>query len=213
MKYTEKLQLFEYEDTVEDGNEKFLIQRALNDNWEKIDKILGDAIDRLRPIGSPVIRLDDTLFDDEVRLEGGKVLKSDYPNLVRIYGDLYAPDNARDTDRYLYLPNFIDRTVIGSTGYGYVEAGLPNIQGIAGCSWTSGLGPNHAYIGTKQITGCFYCIPNGTNGVLYYGLNDNCTSTNDPGMGFDASKANPIYGNSDTVMPPAIRVRVVTRFK
>ena len=32
-------------------------------------------------------------------------------------------------------------------------------------------------------------------------------------LNFDASDSNPIYGNSDTVQPPSIKVRVKTRYR
>lgn len=83
------------------------------------------------------------------------------------------------------------------------EEGLPNITGIAGMSWCSGTKGN-GHLGSKQVTGCFYSIPNPTE-KEYYGINDDSCSANDPGVGFDAHRSNPIYGNSTTVQPESIQ--------
>ena len=172
----------------------------LNDNWDKIDNAIGtllvSTMDRLRPIGQPVFRLDNTLFDDEVRLEGGKVRRSDYPNLVRIYGNTYAPAGATDTGTYLYLPNFLNRVIQGSNSFGYIEAGLPNITGEFGVDDRM----------LNHLTGAFY------RGSGTYATASSGTESTNP-IAFSASRSNSIYGRSTTVQPPAIRVRVVARYK
>lgn len=79
------------------------------------------------------------------------------------------------------------------------ERGSYEITGIAGTSWMSNKNKqNPAY----QFKGCFFKIPtkstptwNTVGGVpqyrssdaVYYGVNDDSTSNNDPGMGFQAS--------------------------
>lgn len=77
----------------------------------------------------------------------------------------------------------------------YIEAGLPNIEG----SWTAeGLIRD---IAVPITNGALYAtefnqINNYALGTLNYPLSN--------GIGFDASRSNPIYGNSNTVQPPSI---------
>ena len=77
----------------------------------------------------------------------------------------------------------------------YIEAGLPNIEG----SWTAeGLIRDIAVPITNGAlyTTEFNQINNYALGNLYYPLSN--------GIGFDASRSNSIYGNSDTVQPSSI---------
>ena len=74
-----------------------------------------------------------------------------------------------------------------------VEAGLPNITG------TFSRQVNHSY----GYDGAFYNIELGAQSSGEY------SGTGFPsGVGFDASRSNSIYGNSDTVQPPARIVNV-----
>ena len=79
--------------------------------------------------------------------------------------------------------------------FGYIEAGLPNItgqihdnedgSGESGALYSSG---SAGYSGHTQNPGRQY-------------------------LNFDASRSNPIYGNSDTVQPPSVKIRVKTRYR
>lgn len=75
-----------------------------------------------------------------------------------------------------------------------VEAGLPNIDGIA----------TRAVSDIWSGTGPFYNA--GTSGEGFSGGGFHWTN-----LGFQASRANPIYGNSDTVQPPAYFVNIWKR--
>lgn len=78
-----------------------------------------------------------------------------------------------------------------------VEAGLPNITG------TFSRQVNNNYIGDD---GAFYNRELGGQSSGQY------SGTGFPsGVGFDASRSNPIYGRSDTVQPPARIVNVWKR--
>ena len=84
------------------------------------------------------------------------------------------------------------------------KGGAPEIYGISGLSWFSKNGTRHSFVGTKQITGCFKALPNakesGTN--KYFGVNDACVSSNDPGMDFKASRCSDEYSEDiDEVRP------------
>lgn len=75
----------------------------------------------------------------------------------------------------------------------YLSAGLPNITGSFECE--AGIPSAN----TVPTDGAFYGLNQKTGGT-------NSNSTLEAGIGFDASKSNPIYGNSDTVQPEAISV-------
>lgn len=88
-----------------------------------------------------------------------------------------------------------DRALWGGDGTNAnttIEAGLPNITGKIG---TIGIG------GT--INGAFY--RDGSGGQIENG------GQNDYNVSFNASRSSAIYGNSDTVQPPAYRVNVWRR--
>lgn len=87
------------------------------------------------------------------------------------------------------VPDYRDRFLEGSATPGTVlEAGLPNITGYIWAGWMNGTGVFKAwkYVGASG-TG---------NG---WTSSDSCS--------FDASRSSAIYGNSDTVQPPAVTVR------
>ena len=88
-----------------------------------------------------------------------------------------------------------------------IPAGLPNISGSF-----SGVGQEYGNSGAT-LSGAFYRI-NTTNepkeGVKIANTSE---SKKDDYFGFDASLSNPIYGNSDTVHPPAICVNYCIQVK
>ena len=73
-----------------------------------------------------------------------------------------------------------------------VSAGLPNIIGEVDPFSAH----SNASIGVRNATGAFKTL---TSGKI---MSRAETSSSTNGIGFDASRSNPIYGNSDTVTPP-----------
>ena len=59
---------------------------AIYSNIASINALITQTNNILRPIGQPIIRLDDTLFEDEIRLEGDAVSRVTYSALFEIYG-------------------------------------------------------------------------------------------------------------------------------
>jgi len=86
----------------------------------------------------------------------------------------------------------------GSNANTTIDAGLPNITG--GFEY---------HVWAQNKTGSFY---NGSSGIKRGG-NDVDNGSNDAQTLFDASRSNPIYGNSDTVQPPAYVINVWRRTK
>ena len=187
MEYTENLKLFKYNPET-DGKQVFSIDQALNYNWDILDKFSGFDI------GDPIISLTGTLKENEIWLEGAEVSKTDYNLLYEIYQDTYGTPT--DTNNFV-LPDFRGRTFWGSEDgtFGLLSAGLPNITGQIHDN-EDGAGESGALYQT------------GSGGYSGHNANKGRTYIN-----FDASRSNPIYGNSDTVQPPSIKVRVKTRYR
>ena len=90
--------------------------------------------------------------------------------------------------------------------FGYIEAGLPNITGEIGTTvWggSAGRGLFTYSSGSFKLHGNSLPAPtvNGSQG------------SGRTSFLLDVSGSNPIYGNSDTVQPPSIKVRVKTRYR
>ena len=152
----------------------------------------------INPIGRPIFCLNgEGLESNEIWLEGQEVSKTEYPLLYDVYGDTYGTPT--DSNNFL-LPNFKNRTLWGSEDgtFGYIEAGLPNITGSVYSVFHGDSGMSGALMIGRTLTNSGVA---GGRGSGY-----------DP-LSFDASRSNPIYGNSDTVQPPSIKVRVKTRYR
>lgn len=117
---------------------------------------------------------------------------SEYEADIATYGQCakFAVDTANETFR---VPLIKDGAVIqqamsnGELGKSY-NAGLPNIEGEFG----------GAELQFTPASGAFYQI--GTE-------KGSAQDGTDFAVGFDASRSNPIYGNSDTVQPNAVALR------
>lgn len=147
----------------------------------------------IHTIGDPIITLNPVLEDNEIWLEGATVSRTTYSRLFTIYGTTYG---AGDGSTTFTLPDFRNRAIWGANSFGYLAAGLPNITGRMGNTDST----------SSSATGCFY--RSGTSGKL-----ENTNGSADPNIYFDASRSNSIYGASSTVQPPAIKVRVKTRYQ
>ena len=193
--YTENLKLFKYK-IPEDNELAFSIERALNENWDRIDKIALSFQQLQQAIGNPIITLNNTLNDNEIWLEGATVSRTTYAELFNIFGTTYGSGDGSST---FTLPDFRNRALWGSNSFGYIEAGLPNITGEFQTS---------TYPSEQNVSGVFQKIAQAPQ-KHYAGGNSSLSIT----YSFNASLASSIYGNSTTVQPPAIKVRVKTRYK
>ena len=121
---------------------------------------------------------------------GGTILRSQYPSLVPILGNVGAFRG--DGSTTLVLPNlhqrFIEFTADGNQVGQYIEAGLPNITGHFVSSDDS----------RGNYGGAFYL--GGHGGTAAGG------SSSEPVTFFDASRSNNIYGKSGTVQPRSVRL-------
>jgi len=147
-------------------------------------------------IGDPIFTLNfnKVLPENYVWLEGQeKDTVGDFAGLFAIYGYMYSPYSSGTKFK---LPNFTNRTIWGGTTAGYIQAGLPNLEG-----WVQGAGQGSGHCDNQLFT-------RRGQGVLV--KND---GEKDNTYDFNAHNYNSIYGNSNTVQPPAIKVRVYTRYK
>lgn len=147
------------------------------------------------PIGAPQITLNfgATLPENCLWLEGATVSRTDYSTLFGIYGTTYGAGDGSTTFK---LPDFRNRAIWGANTAGYLEAGLPNITGGIK-SWE----PWGAFRLNSSDTNLGF-----QNGGMWGGTSKGPCS-------FDASRSNSIYGKSNTVQPPSIKVRVYTRYQ
>lgn len=149
----------------------------------------------IHTIGDPIITLNPVLEDNEIWLEGAEVSRTTYSNLFQVYGTTYGIGDGSTT---FQLPDFRNRTIWGANSFGYIAAGLPNITGSASI-W---LGVFNASSG---------CFSRSSSGEAVAG--NGTYAKNNKTINFDASRSSSIYGNSTTVQPPAIKVRVKTRYQ
>ena len=125
-----------------------------------------------------------TAPDGYLVCNGASVSRTTYANLFAKIGTTFGKGDGSTT---FTLPNLIDKFAQGSTTVGtYKSAGLPNITGTTG--WLRNM---------NNMTGAFIL------GDTEYVFN-NYQSINAENTKFDASHSNSIYGNSDTVQPPAL---------
>ena len=122
--------------------------------------------------------------------DGGSYAVVDYQDLYDVIGNTYGGDGTN-----FNVPNLIDKFVQGSDTSGTeIEAGLPNINGTFGLVRDDYAGaPTGPFTITRSDIGI------GGNG----GTTGHVT--------FDASKSNAIYGNSDTVQPPALTMTYIIK--
>ena len=130
---------------------------------------------------------------------GQAVSRTEYSDLFAAIGTAYGTGNGSTT---FNVPNLIDRFPQGSATPGTVKnAGLPNIAG-----------GNLAFPdvgGQETATGGPLYVK--SNGRVYVNWGNSNVNAYDVNVGFDASKANSIYGASSTVQPPALTLVPVIR--
>ena len=168
-------------------------------------------IDDLRD-GTPVGAVRGSLYlpAGYVKCNGATVQRADYPRLVALADkhNLWTDDTTANAGLFgrgdgaatFVLPNWSDRMeqFAGDGAGASVAAGLPNITGKT--TWHIANG----YYGVES--GAFKSIDaasaNMVGGNSGGGISDS----------FDASRANPIYGASNTVQPAAIKLTPIIRY-
>ena len=173
-------------------------------------------VDDLRD-GTPVGAVRGSLYlpAGYVKANGATVQRADYPRLIALADkhNLWTDDTAANAGLFgrgdgtatMVLPNWTDRMVqfAGDGAGASIAAGLPNITGRVGQG--SGSMFNTAYC-TGAFQGSAENASVKNKGASEYRPIDSGYAT------FDASRSNQIYGASDTVQPPAIKLIPIIRY-
>ena len=128
---------------------------------------------------------------------GGEISRTTYSELFAVIGTTYGSGDGSTT---FNLPNLTDRFLQGSTTSGTVKnAGLPNISGDALYLYGDAALPKGTGALSAGIYRGFQTLPPGDNYADYV-------------VSFDASLSNSIYGNSETVQPPALTCLICIKY-
>ena len=149
-------------------------------------------------VGSVTAFAGNTLPEGWLLCDGSAVNRETYAALYSVIGGTYG---AGDGSTTFNLPNLTDKFIQGNATSGTEHsAGLPNITGSAGAI------TNWGYVNDSGTLGAFYF---GGNSTEYMKVDwDGSMQTRRPyDWNFDASRSNPIYGNSNTVQPPAVTMK------
>jgi microcystin-dependent protein len=120
--------------------------------------------------------------------------------LFSVIGTTYGSGDGTDT---FNLPNLTDKFIQGNATSGSVkEAGLPNITGTLVTPSNDGWVPN-------INNGLF---ASGAKTANYRTTLETETSCFSGTQTFDASRANSVYGASNTVQPPAVTMRYIIKY-
>ena len=170
--------------------------------------IVDDVRDGAR-VGDIILR--PTLREGYIKANGATVKASEYPRLLVWVQEsnmiVTAEQYVQDCSKYVYdevqdkltLPNMTGRVLQGGEAVKSVEAGLPNITGVIPID-TGAYGAS-----VCDFVGAIYDTDEGMQYKHLYS-NSGYGKTNHRIMRMDSSKANPIYGSSDTVQPPALNM-------
>lgn len=143
--------------------------------------------------------------------DGSAVSRTMYHDLFAAIGTTWG---AGDGSTTFNLPRSEDLVLQGASATNpvgtYLQAGLPNIEGeIDGSSLPAG----YQAFGETGITSSISGAITGIFGTQAT-TGDTGSQTNMlRGFSFDASDSNAIYGNSDTVQPPAACVRFMIKYE
>lgn len=151
---------------------------------------------------------------------GAAVGTSDYPALFAVIGKTFTPrltstdpdvENPEYSDSAVFrLPNLMGKVPWGSTSVGTViDAGLPNVTGSF--NMNDNVCVNDASLVFVNNTGCFSVDGSGNRAIATQ--RGDQASTDNRRVTFSANKSNSIYGNSDTVQPPALCLLPCIRYE
>ena len=192
-------------------NGKFLTTNGTSASWKAVPaRNIGEIVPSTVPLTDSGLHL----LDGSLISAGSYLafvdyisgLMTDYPDLfeteanwqsaVTTYGvcGKFVYDGVNRTVRLPKITGFIEGTTDATALGDLVEAGLPNITG-------GGISSEVVYYDNRYANGAFYT---GDTGAADRGVPSGNTCTY-AYWNFDASRSNPIYDNSSTVQPQAIK--------
>lgn len=165
--------------------------------WDSIQKLndekskfLYELAQMIVPVGVVQAFAGSTTPQGWLLCDGSAVSRTDYADLYAVIGDTYG---AGDGSTTFNLPNLIDKFVEGSATVGTEKsAGLPNITGK-----TRGAGND---------------VGDGAFRILQENYAGGTLGSSKGILSFDASRSSSIYGNSNTVQPPAVTMRYIIKY-
>lgn len=176
---------------IQDGNSFVLVQKGVTKKiaWSSLRPAFYDAT----PVGTYISGAWETAPAGYVMCDGSAISRTDYANLFACIGEKFG---AGDGSTTFNVPDLRDKTIQGRNANQTIgeslEAGLPNITGSVG-----------PLMHTKDMrcysTGAFTQSDQSTGNGGGFGGTANR-------IYIDASRSSSIYGNSDTVQPPALVV-------
>lgn len=159
---------------------------------------LGIDTTYFNPTGTIIAFAGNTLPKGYLLCDGSKVSRTTYKKLFNVIGTTYG---AGDGSTTFTLPNLIDRFLEGSSAAGkYRDAGLPNITG----SILIDRGGKYLDV---EYSGALYAEKGS-----HFNIPVNTQGDNPPNIKIDASRSSKVYGNSNTVQPPALTMRYIIKY-
>ena len=157
----------------------------------KTDELAQEIAKRGAPVGTIEFFAMATPPAGYLRADGAEVGRETWPQLFAAIGTMFGDGNGETT---FNLPDLAGRFAQGSMTPGQkIEAGLPNIEGeIVNDDGSVIWAGNYSSSGVFSLYGA------------QSHANCNVGGTGANTLSFSASKYNPIYGESDTVQPPAL---------
>ena len=178
---------------------------------------VGSAINIAVPVGTVLWSANPAVPSGYLPCNGAAVGRATYPELFAAIGTTYGSGDGSTT---FNLPNLMGKVPWGSSSQVGTEmkAGLPNIKGTASFR-TISLTDNNLIMGETDgqfsPTGPFYKTtkiwPGNNHGALSVSTNLNPYELEQLNM--DASRSNSVYGNSNTVQPPALCLLPCIRYE
>lgn len=146
--------------------------------------------------------------DKYLLCDGSAVSRSTYQKLFNVIGTLYGSGDGSTT---FNLPNMTDRFAQGATTVGqYIEAGLPNVSYSFRISDNVMTNIATSKVGITSGTAATASASTGTTAIAT-SANVVAKSGNDT-INVSLQNANPIYGNSTTVQPPALKLKYLIKY-
>ena len=180
------------------ANQRFQVGNAIN----SYDAVNLSQLNNTIPRGSIMMLVNSNVPDGYLECDGSTVSRTTYKDLFDVIGVTYG---AGDGNLTFQLPDFRNKVPWGKdtkANFGYIEAGLPNITGSFRVTnqWPSN---NRVASGAFQLpTGVYGTNMAGNGGTTAEGFD----------YSIDASKINSVYGDSNTVQPPSVKVIFIIKY-
>lgn len=154
----------------------------------------------VEPIGTIYAFAGNNIPSGYLPCNGSAISRTTYADLFAVIGTTYGSGDGSTT---FNLPNLTDKFIQGSDTVGTVKsAGLPNITGDVS------IADSVLPLRVEYPHGAFYAA----DYVDYIGRVNTGNVSGYRVLAFDASRSNSIYGNSNTVQPPALTMRYIIKY-